>query len=219
MPYTGNVRRQTGSAAYTGGATGVYRLNGGTAVTGRFTADVAINVSFGLNTEAASLQFGMSNIATRTSAGTADGPAVDDTGSRALIAEAAGSSFTGTGSFGGARWGGRFFGPSGAQSDRHRGVVHEAARRSQEQHKLCGPARRLRGEEVAAAMDPPTLDARLIAGRLDLPLQGGGDPIRPIPSPLRGGGSGRGGASGRTPPPPSTPGCRRPSRPPPPGGR
>ena len=114
MPYTGNVRRQTGSARYTGGATGVYRLNGATAVAGRFTADVAINVSFGLNTEPASLQFGMSNFATRTSAGTAAGPAVDGTGSRALIAEAAGSSFTGTGSFGGARWGGRFFGPSGA---------------------------------------------------------------------------------------------------------
>ena len=25
---------------------------------------------------------------------------------------------------------------------------------------------------------PPTLDARLTAGRLDLPLQGGGDPVR-----------------------------------------
>ncbi len=113
-PYTGNVRQQTGTATYTGGATGVYQLNpapGSTAANGRFTGDVTINVSFGSNTEAASLQFGMSNIATRNSAGTAAGPSVSDTGSRALIAEATGSSFTGTGSTTGSRWGGRFFGP------------------------------------------------------------------------------------------------------------
>ena len=114
MPYTGNVRRQTGSAAYAGGATGVYRLNGGTAVNGRFTADVSITANFGSNTDAAALKLRMSNFATRISAGTAAGPEIESALSSLLIADAAGSSFTGTGSFTG-KWGGRFFGPSGGK--------------------------------------------------------------------------------------------------------
>ena len=97
MLYTGNVREQTGIASYTGGATGVYRTDvtpGATAVAGHFTADVAIAVTFGTTTDAAQLAFAMRNIETLTSGG-ATGPTLSDTGSNALTADAAGSSFTG----------------------------------------------------------------------------------------------------------------------------
>ena len=116
-PYTGNVVEQTGTATYTGGATGVYQTDtssGSTAVAGRFTANVSINVSFGNNTESAGLRFGMSNIETLTSAGAA-GPGLNSIPATAVTADATGSSFTGKGNTGAARWGGRFFGPSGGK--------------------------------------------------------------------------------------------------------
>ena len=59
------------TASYTGGATGVYQLHpfasyGAGSAAGRFTADVSLSVNFGTNTDAASLQLDMSNIAFRT---------------------------------------------------------------------------------------------------------------------------------------------------------
>ncbi len=119
-PYTGNVVEQTGGpVTYTGGATGVYQTDtsdDATAVAGRFTADVSISASFGGNSEAASLRLGMSNIVTRTSAGTAAGPELNDilniVGLRATNVKDA--SFTGIGNTSAVRWGGYFYGPSGA---------------------------------------------------------------------------------------------------------
>ncbi len=115
-PYTGNVVERTGSVTYTGGATGVYQTDanvGTTAVAGRFTADVTLTVSFGTtSSEAPGLRLGMSNIATRTSAGTATGPELSDIASTDLTATATAPSFTGTGANIGARWGGQFYGPS-----------------------------------------------------------------------------------------------------------
>ena len=112
-PYAGKVVEQTGDATYTGGATGVYRTDTTTAVAGRFTADVTITATFDVgDAKSASLRFGMSNIATLTSAGAA-GPSLDDTSATALNARTTGSSFTGTGANSGSRWAGQFYGPSG----------------------------------------------------------------------------------------------------------
>ncbi len=115
-PYTGNVVERTGFVTYTGGATGVYqtseRGSAGTAVAGRFTADVTLTASFGNSSDVPKLLFGITNIATRTSDGMASGPELSDIASTQLSATATASSFTGTGGNSGARWGGQFYGPS-----------------------------------------------------------------------------------------------------------